>query len=345
MTANTGGRRLREMRQAAGLTQIRLAGMVGASQAQIMRLEKGDRRLTFEWMVRLAQVLGREPADFFTADRTPRRPVPAYRNHSGNDDAGATGDFGDCRAFVWRPDEDRLEAVAEVNRIDISLLRGIDRQKATLIENTRRFAHGLPANNALLWGARGVGKSSLVKAVHATVNEECPLSLVEIHREDLATLPRLLDVLRKTGTRTVMFCDDLSFDDRDTSYKSLKAALEGGLEGRPANVLFYATSNRRHLMERAIRDNDAVHPAEAVDEKVSLSDRFGLWLGFHALGQKDFFNIVEGYAEYMDIRMARDELRSRANEWSRTRGARSGRIAWQFIQDLAGELAISRMRP
>ncbi len=336
MIANAGGRRLREMRQAVGLTQSRLAEIVGASQAQILRLEKGERRLTFEWMIRLAQALGHKPTDFFTVNQRHDPPPPRPC-----DDVGVI----DCHAFIWRADEARLDAIAKVNRVDISLLRGIDTQKTTLIENTRRFACGLPANNALLWGARGVGKSSLIKAVHANISEKHRLSLVEIHREDIASLPALLNVLRTSGTRTILFCDDLSFDHRDTSYKSLKAALEGGLEGRPANVLFYATSNRRHLMERAITDNDAIHPAEAIDEKVSLSDRFGLWLGFHALDQEDFFDIVEGYAEYLDIKIARDELLSRANEWSRTRGARSGRIAWQFIQDLAGELAITRLRP
>jgi predicted AAA+ superfamily ATPase len=229
----------------------------------------------------------------------------------------------------------------------LELLQGIDRSRDTLLENTRRFAQGLPANNALLWGARGTGKSSLVKAVHATVNRERDggpenrLALVEIHREDLTSLPVLLRRLRSQKRRCLLFCDDLSFDQADTSYKSLKAVLEGGIEGRPPNVLFYATSNRRHLMPRDMIENErstAINPAEAVEEKVSLSDRFGLWLGFHNCDQDTYFAIVDGYARRYGLPIAAEELHAQANEWSMTRGARSGRVAWQFIQDLAGRL-------
>ena len=255
----------------------------------------------------------------------------------------AIADLGAADAFVWRAEEARLEPVLQVNRLELDLLQGIERQKEILLENTRRFAHGLPANNALLWGARGTGKSSLVKAVHGRINEERAgaLALVEIHREDTASLPRLLQHLRAAGRRFVVFCDDLSFDGQDTSYKSLKALLEGGIEGRPANVIFYATSNRRHLMPRDMIENErstAISPAEAVDEKVSLSDRFGLWLGFHVCDQPTYFAIVEGYARRYGLALAADELRREAHEWSVARGARSGRVAWQFIQDLAGRM-------
>jgi uncharacterized protein len=244
---------------------------------------------------------------------------------------------------VWQTEAGWLEPVATVSRVHISLLRGIDRSKDILLDNTRRFAKGLPANNALLWGARGTGKSSLVKAVHAAVNEEIAdkLALIEIHREDLTSLPRLLGILRPQKRRCILFCDDLSFDAADASYKSLKAVLEGGIEGRPSNVLFYATSNRRHLMPREMIDNErstAINPSEAVEEKVSLSDRFGLWIGFHNCDQETYFAIVEGYVAAIGIKIDRDELRRDANEWSVTRGARSGRVAWQFIQDLAGRL-------
>ena len=254
---------------------------------------------------------------------------------------GAT--LSDADAFIWYADGERLEAVSKVNRIDLVLLKGIDRQADTLLENTRRFASGLPANNALLWGARGTGKSSLVKAIHAEVNETSPgaLALIEIHREDIATLPRLLALLRGVSRRCVLFCDDLSFDGRDASYKSLKAVLEGGIEGRPENVLLYATSNRRHLMPRDMIENErstAINPAEAVEEKVSLSDRFGLWLGFHACDQATYLAIVESYAARFSLAVPAQELRAQANEWAVTRGGRSGRVAWQFIQDLAGRL-------
>ena len=246
-------------------------------------------------------------------------------------------------AFVWQADGGWLEPVAAVSRVHINLLRGIDQSKQILLENTRRFARGLPANNALLWGARGTGKSSLVKAVHAAVNEENAekLALVEIHREDLTSLPKLLGHLRQQARRCILFCDDLSFDAADASYKSLKAVLEGGIEGRPANVLFYATSNRRHLMPREMIDNErstAINPSEAVEEKVSLSDRFGLWIGFHNCDQETFFAIIDGYVAALGIKIDQSELRAQALEWSMTRGARSGRVAWQFIQDLAGRL-------
>ena len=257
--------------------------------------------------------------------------------------ASATLDKAD--AFVWHADGSRLEAVAKVSRIDLDLLRGIDQARDILLDNTRRFARGLPANNALLWGARGTGKSSLVKAAHAAVNAEADvknaIALIEIHREDLASLPLLLSRLRGQRRRCLLFCDDLSFDAADTSYKSLKAVLEGGIEGRPSNVLFYATSNRRHLMPREMIENErstAINPAEAVEEKVSLSDRFGLWLGFHNSDQDTYFAIVEGYARRYGLKLPVETLRAEAIEWSLTRGARSGRVAWQYIQDLAGRL-------
>ena len=254
--------------------------------------------------------------------------------------APTTGD-----AFVWEPAHGGLVTVAQVAGIPLGLLKGIDAARDTLLENTRRFADGLPANNALLWGARGMGKSSLVKAVHGAVNEKhkgaARLVLVEIHREEIASLPPLLRLLRASKRRFLLYCDDLSFDKDDTSYKSLKAALEGGIEGRPPNVLFYATSNRRHLMPREMMDNEratAINPGEAVEEKVSLSDRFGLWLGFHNCGQDDYLAMIDSYAKHFGLKMAHEKLHARALEWSATRGARSGRVAWQFIQDVAGEL-------
>ncbi|MBL8673346.1 MAG: ATP-binding protein [Rhodospirillales bacterium] len=254
-------------------------------------------------------------------------------------------DPGAADAFVWHADG-RLEAVPEVSRVDIDLLRGIDRQKEILLDNTRRFARGFPANNALLWGARGCGKSSIVKAAHAAINAElggspAPLALVEIHREDIPSLPALMGVLRGAGRRFILFCDDLSFDGQDAAYKSLKAVLEGGVEGRPDNVLFYATSNRRHLMPRDMIDNErstAINPGEAVEEKVSLSDRFGLWLGFHNADQPTYFAMIEGYVRRYRLEIDPETLRKEAVEWSVTRGSRSGRVAWQYIQDLAGRL-------
>jgi uncharacterized protein len=252
-------------------------------------------------------------------------------------------DLDAADAFVWHADREWLEPVHSVNRVGIELLRGIDRVRDILLENTRRFAKGLPANNVLLWGARGTGKSALVKATHAAVNVAQPhaLALIEIHREDIPSLPRLLSLVRGSPRRCLLFCDDLSFDQNDTSYKSLKAVLEGGIEGRPANVVLYATSNRRHLMPRDMIDNErstAINPAEAVEEKVSLSDRFGLWLGFHNLDQDTYFAIVSGYAKHYRLKLPEEQLKAEANEWSITRGSRSGRVAWQFIQDLAGRL-------
>ncbi|MDR3518210.1 MAG: ATP-binding protein [Azospirillaceae bacterium] len=249
-------------------------------------------------------------------------------------------------AFVWHADSARLLAVPVVNRVELPLLQGIQRQRDILMANTRQFARGLPANNALLWGARGMGKSSLVKAVHAAINRErgdeeppAALALVEIHREDIPSLPRLLILLRASTRRFLLFCDDLSFDQEDATYKSLKAVLEGGIEGRPDNVLFYATSNRRHLMARDMIDNErstAINPHEAVEEKVSLSDRFGLWLGFHNCDQPTFFAMIDGYARRFGLALPTEQLHAEAVEWSMTRGGRSGRVAWQFIQDLAG---------
>ena len=250
---------------------------------------------------------------------------------------------GDGEAFVWEPAGGGLILVPQVARMPLSLLKGIEPQRDTLLANTARFADGLPANNALLWGARGMGKSSLIKAVQAEVNttRRTKLVLVEVHREDIATLPQLLRLLRAAPQRFLLYCDDLSFDKDDTSYKSLKAALEGGLEGRPDNVLFYASSNRRHLMPRDLVDNErgtAINPGEAVEEKVSLSDRFGLWLGFHNCSQDDYLAMVEGYARHYGLKIAPQDLRARSLTWAITRGSRSGRVAWQFIQDLAGEL-------
>lgn len=255
----------------------------------------------------------------------------------------ASPDLTAADAFVWQADDESLMPVAAVNRVDLDLLKGLERQRDQLYANTERFTRGLPANNALLWGARGTGKSSVVKAIHHAINQTRPgaLALVEIHREDIPTLPRLLQILRRSSRRCILFCDDLSFDADDTSYKSLKAVLEGGIEGRPANVLFYATSNRRHLMPRDMIENErssAITPSEAVEEKVSLSDRFGLWLGFHNIDQDTYFDIVAGYAHRYGIDLPAAELRARAKEWTVTRGNRSGRVAWQFIQDLAGEL-------
>ena len=242
-------------------------------------------------------------------------------------------------AFVWEPEADGLRPVPDVARVDVGLLKGIDRVRDILLENTRRFAAGLPANNALLWGARGMGKSSLVKAAHATVADV--LKLVEIHREDVATLPRLMRILRDAETRSLLFCDDLSFDSDDTSYKALKAALDGGVEGRPGNVLFYATSNRRHLMPRDMIENErstAITPGEAVEEKVSLSDRFGLWLGFHRCDQDAYLAMIEGYLDHFALGVSLDDVRADALEWATTRGSRSGRVAWQFVTDLAGRI-------
>ena len=250
-------------------------------------------------------------------------------------------DLHGADAFVWHPSPAQLAPVASVARVDIGLLHGIERQKFILLANTMQFASGRLANNAMLWGARGMGKSSLVKAVHAAATERLPgsLVLVEIAREDVATLPDLLRHLRAQPRRVLVFCDDLSFEREDADYKALKSVLDGGIEGRPANVLFYATSNRRHLMPRDMIENEratAITPSEATEEKVSLSDRFGLWLGFHNADQDVFFAMVEGYAAALALIATPEALRAAAVEWSVTRGARSGRVAWQFVQDFAG---------
>ncbi|BBE71057.1 ATP-binding protein [Oharaeibacter diazotrophicus] len=263
--------------------------------------------------------------------------------------ASAAVDFAAADAFVWTPAARTLTPVPRVNRVDLALLKGVDRARDMLLDNTERFARGLPANNVLLWGARGMGKSSLVKAAHAEVVRRtgadglAPLKLVEIHREDIETLPELMALVRPAPFRFVVFCDDLSFDHDDTSYKSLKAVLEGGLEGRPDNVVFYATSNRRHLLPRDMMENErstAINPHEAVEEKVSLSDRFGLWIGFHKCSQDDYLAMVEGYVAALGIAIAPETLRADALEWSTTRGSRSGRVAWQYVQDLAGRSGV-----
>jgi len=254
--------------------------------------------------------------------------------------------FANADAFVWHPNG-RLTDVPRVSRVEIGLLKGIDRMRDILIENTERFAGGLPANNALLWGARGMGKSSLVKATHASINVDREpkdrLKLIEIHREDIESLPALMDLLRSSEFRFIVFCDDLSFDGNDASYKSLKAVLEGGIEGRPDNVILYATSNRRHLLAREMIENErstAINPGEAVEEKVSLSDRFGLWLGFHRCSQDEYLAMVKGYCGHYGIKLAEEELEREALDWSTTRGSRSGRVAWQFTQELAGRLGV-----
>jgi uncharacterized protein len=250
-------------------------------------------------------------------------------------------DFASAEAFVWRAAGSVFHPVKKVNRVDLSLLEGVNLQRDILFANTERFARGLPANNALLWGARGMGKSSLVKAVHGALAGAAPLKLVEIHREDIEALPDLLGALADAPFQFIVFCDDLSFDGAETSYKALKTALEGGVEGRPGNVLFYATSNRRHLMPRDMMENEsahAIHGKEAVEEKVSLSDRFGLWIGFHNCSQDDYLAMVFGYARHYGLDAPPDEIRAQALEWSMTRGARSGRVSWQFVTDLAGRL-------
>jgi uncharacterized protein len=254
----------------------------------------------------------------------------------------AASDMQSASAYVWHASPARLEPVAKVNRVHLGLLKGIDQTRDILLENTRRFAKGLPANNALLWGARGMGKSSLVKALHHAVNAEFggTLKLIEIHREDIESLPTLMCILRGSANlNCIVFCDDLSFDGQDASYKSLKAALDGGIEGRPGNVILYATSNRRHLLPRDMIENEkstAINPSEAVQEKVSLSDRFGLWLGFHSCSQDEFLEMVDAYAAYHKLPLEGIDLHGGAIEWSVTRGSRSGRVAWQYIQDVAG---------
>ena len=253
-------------------------------------------------------------------------------------------DLDAAKAFVWHVDPDRLVPVADVSKVDLSLLIGVDRSRETLRANTEQFARGLPANNALLWGARGMGKSSLVKAVHAAVQASyTDLKIVELQREDLPTVGRLLALLRQSTHRFILFCDDLSFSHDDQHYKSLKAVLDGGIEGRPDNVVFYATSNRRHLMPRDMIENErgsAINPSEAVEEKVSLSDRFGLWLGFHACTQDEYLQMIAGYCTAYGISIDADTLRAEAIEWQATRGARSGRVAWQYFTDLAGRRGV-----
>ncbi len=253
--------------------------------------------------------------------------------------------FDAAEAFVWHVDPDRLEPVAQVNRVDLPLLVGIDRVRDILLENTLKFARGLPANNALLWGARGMGKSSLVKAAHAAVVAEGhDLKIVEVQREDLPSIGRLLNLLRGVSARFLLFCDDLSFSHDDQHYKSLKAVLDGGIEGRPENVVFYATSNRRHLMPRDMIENErssAISPSEATEEKVSLSDRFGLWLGFHPCSQDEYLAMIRGYCDAFGVEIDDDTLRAEAIEWQATRGSRSGRVAWQYFTDLAGRRGVT----
>src|SRR6188508_110241 len=314
--------------------------------------------------LRAARISGTNPMAK-TKSKPPRRSAPKSQRAANSEAPGdvleriatalerlaprraAAADFDAADAFIWHPDG-RLVPVAHVNRVEMSLLKGIDRVRDLLVENTERFAKGLPANNALLWGARGMGKSSLVKATHAGVNtalghgnKSRPLKLIEIHREDIDSLPALMGLTRGAQYRFIVFCDDLSFDAEDTTYKSLKAVLEGGIEGRPDNVIFYATSNRRHLMSRDMMENErstAINPGEAVEEKVSLSDRFGLWLGFHNATQDEYLDMVRSYAAHHRLKIKDEALVREGLEWSMTRGARSGRVAWQYIQDLAGRL-------
>lgn len=260
--------------------------------------------------------------------------------------AGAVApDFDAASAFVWHPSPDRLVPVNTVSRVDVDLLVGVDRARDTLLINTVQFAKGLPANNALLWGARGMGKSSLVKAIHGKVNAEfADLKIVEVQREDMESIGRCLALLRGADARFVLFCDDLSFSHDDAHYKSLKAVLDGGIEGRPDNVVLYATSNRRHLMPRDMIENErstAISPAEAVEEKVSLSDRFGLWLGFHPCDQDQYLAMIRGYCDAHGVDIADDVLRAEAIEWQATRGSRSGRVAWQYFTDLAGRRGVT----
>jgi|TARA_B110000238_G_scaffold190280_1_gene223267 predicted AAA+ superfamily ATPase len=254
-------------------------------------------------------------------------------------------DFNQVDAFLWHTSPDQLEPIATVSRVDLSLLVGIDRSRDTLLNNTSRFSNGMPANNALLWGARGMGKSSLVKAVHADIlRQGLPLKMVELQREDLPSVTRLLTLLREAPYRFLLFCDDLSFSHDDQQYKSLKAVLDGGIAGRPENVIFYATSNRRHLMPRDMIENEssgAINPGEAVEEKVSLSDRFGLWLGFHPCDQDQYLQMIKGYCAAHFVNVEPDVLQAEAIEWQATRGSRSGRVAWQFFVDLAGRHGVA----
>ncbi|WP_337266750.1 ATP-binding protein [Oryzifoliimicrobium ureilyticus] len=259
--------------------------------------------------------------------------------------APAINDIKAADCFVWAPARRHLQPVMRPNRVPLKLIKGVDHVRDILHDNTTRFAEGFAANNVLLWGARGMGKSSLVKAAHEDVRRETGVSLklIEVHREDISSLPLLLDLLKEEPHRFIVFCDDLSFDHDDTAYKSLKAALDGGIEGRPDNVLFYATSNRRHLLPRHMMENEqstAINPSEAVEEKVSLSDRFGLWLGFHKCSQEDYLSMIDAYADYLKLPVDQKALHAEALEWATTRGARSGRVAWQFTQDIAGRLRI-----
>ena len=301
-------------------------------------------------MARSKKVASKSPTALAEADTPLRiaRALEAIAAHLSASSPAAqnTESFANADAFVWHPNG-RLTEVGRVSRVEIALLKGIDRMRDILIENTERFADGLPANNALLWGARGMGKSSLVKAAHASINvgrkPADRLKLIEIHREDIESLPALMELLRASQFRFIVFCDDLSFDGNDASYKSLKAVLEGGIEGRPDNVILYATSNRRHLLAREMIENErstAINPGEAVEEKVSLSDRFGLWLGFHRCSQDEYLARVKGYCSHFGVELPEDELEREALEWSTTRGSRSGRVAWQFTQELAGRLGV-----
>ena len=308
----------------------------------------GSRAVSKAVPAKSAPAAAKRPPSKHGAEERIARALEAIASYlSAASPAPSTADsLASADAFVWHPNG-RLAPVPRVSRVDLGLLKGIERMRDILIENTERFANGLPANNALLWGARGMGKSSLVKAAHASINADRKpanrLKLIEIHREDIESLPVLMALLRSSDFHFIVFCDDLSFDGNDASYKSLKAVLEGGIEGRPDNVILYATSNRRHLLARDMMENErstAINPGEAVEEKVSLSDRFGLWLGFHRCSQDEYLAMVTGYCDYFGIKLAEDELEREALEWSTTRGSRSGRVAWQFTQELAGRLGV-----
>ena len=253
-------------------------------------------------------------------------------------------DLSKSDGFVYDDSLKNLKPVKKISRIPIQLLKGLENQKDILLKNTQNFANNLPANNALLWGAKGTGKSSLVKSVHAEINSQNneKIKLIEIHREDINNLPYLLSKLADYNeNKFILLCDDLSFDAGENTYKSLKSVLDGGIEGKPDNIIFYATSNRRHLMPRDMIENErstSINPSEAVEEKVSLSDRFGLWIGFHNISQDIYLDIIYGYVKEFELKIDNPTLRSKALEWSITRGARSGRVAWQFILQLAGEL-------
>jgi len=308
----------------------------------------GSRAVSKAVPAKSAPAAAKRPPSKHGAEERIARALEAIASYlSAASPAPSTADsLASADAFVWHPNG-RLAPVPRVSRVDLGLLKGIERMRDILIENTERFANGLPANNALLWGARGMGKSSLVKAAHASINADRKpanrLKLIEIHREDIESLPVLMALLRSSDFHFIVFCDDLSFDGNDASYKSLKAVLEGGIEGRPDNVILYATSNRRHLLPRDMMENErstAINPGEAVEEKVSLSDRFGLWLGFHRCSQDEYLAMVKGYCDHFGIKLAEAELEREALEWSTTRGSRSGRVAWQFTQELAGRLGV-----